>query len=81
MIEKVANAVIFGAPDIQNNFMISAYAGMPCTTCVKGQVGQVWELLQLDMLIDDFVLLNSNNLMLWLFLPAKANQRSGFVGL
>ena len=26
----------------KNNCLISAYAGMPCTTCVKGRVGQVW---------------------------------------
>jgi hypothetical protein len=26
----------------KTNCLISAYAGMPCTTCVKGQVGQVW---------------------------------------
>jgi hypothetical protein len=26
----------------KKNCLISAYAGMPCTTCVKGRVGQVW---------------------------------------
>jgi hypothetical protein len=42
MVEKVENGVIFGAPDIQLFCLITAYAGMPCTTCVKGRVGQVW---------------------------------------
>jgi hypothetical protein len=42
MIEKVENGVIFGAPTSKKNCLITAYACMPCTTCVKGRVGQVW---------------------------------------
>ncbi len=60
-----------------------------CTRCVQAQTqcSMVSMSLRLrsvtarDLMHDDFVLFNSDTLTLWLFLPAEANYRPGFVRL
>ncbi len=42
MIKKLQMGSSLAQQKSKKICLISAYAGMPCTKCVKGQVGQVW---------------------------------------